>query len=273
MTQKAYSGAYSRRRYSNLAAANTAGGGNGCNVTIASGEPSMGTVHVMVLTDTTSSAFSLATDHKETMRGSAAGYGVGTTIRITAEPFPGYRFVQWQTKNGNTNRNPLTVKLEGDYWATARFELANQVQTRTIKVHWDDTMGRVQANGMDQNGQISGVNQGDTITLNANPNDGYHFVKWVGGPQNGTQTTAHYTFQANGNYDIAAVFAADSNGSNGNSDDHKEDEPLTPGNNVNYTPVSATLMAKAKSFVKQWWWALIIVAYIVYRETKKGGKA
>lgn len=61
-------------------------------------------------------------------------------------------------------------------------------------------------------GVVSGggiVTRGDTLTLNATANNGYHFVNWTEGGTQGTSNNP-YSFVANGNRNIVANFAIDS---------------------------------------------------------------
>ena len=288
MNRPAYSGAYSQRRFSNYTTADNApssGSASGrLNLSVSSGEPTMGEVSVLQLTaESPLQSESAVQQNTPASRGAAAS---GHTYRATAKAFEGYRFIQWQTNIdgvGNTSRNPLEFKLTKDTWLVARFEKlpTSQQQTRTANVSWDGKMGRVSGNGLvlDDSGRAnSGVlsaTQGSSVTLTASPLAGYHFVKWHGAPIEG-KTSAKITFQMNNNYTIGAEFAADepgtgTGGGGGN---------VIGGGGGSITdtpqPITESTVAKketgVKAFVKKWWWAILIVAYVVYKERKGGSK-
>ena len=137
----------------------------------------------------------------------------------------------------------------------------NMTERHFLVVTWNGEMGKVTGSGnYASNGGTSPANSGgatampgDTITLTATPDAGYHFVKWQGGPVDGnTNKTVDVTM--NDSYSIAAVFAADEYADK----DHRPKQ-------------TETITEKAMAFVKQWWWAILIVGYIVYKEMK-GGK-
>lgn len=238
--------------------------------------------------------------------GNTTRFREGTWLRAIAEPLPGYRFVQWQTNLGNntnstynTNLNPYTFKLTKNSWLGARFEKiaggngGNGNQTRTVQVQWNGEMGRVTCSspltydqGSPANSGSVVVSAGSMITLEAVHKDGYHFVKWQGVPIAG-KTDASVPFNVNNNYNIRAIFAKDDNGGgggggNGNSDDDggqvigKTDNPPTPGsgetpaNTTNSTTSTGDTTGKVMTFVKKYWWAILIVGYLYYKN-KKGG--
>lgn len=151
----------------------------------------------------------------------------------------------------NRNTNGINVGTSGPVNPTKRFFLM---------VGWNGAMGNVTGTGnysyatgnAPANSGAATAAEGDTITLTATPDAGYHFVKWQGGPVDGnTNKTVDVTM--NGNYSVVAVFAADEY-------DNKDQHPQTE-----------TLTQKATAFVMKWWWAILIVGYIIYNETK-GGK-
>ncbi|MBO7481983.1 MAG: leucine-rich repeat protein [Bacteroidales bacterium] len=94
-------------------------------------------------------------------------YEEGTEITLTAMPYEGYRFVQWD--DGNTE-NPRTITVTSDATYIAIFE-AEQAQQYTITVlSSNDAYGSVSGGGT--------YNDGDIATIMAMPNGGYLFDSW-----------------------------------------------------------------------------------------------
>lgn len=285
MTKQAYSGAFSRRIYSNYspssgtkaysADSGKSGDPGTYNLSVTSGEPEMGEARFVQLT-----AESPLQTNSAVQQSVAAGtkYAAGHTFRAIARAKDGYRFVQWQTNIdgvGNTSQNPIDFKLTKDTWLIARFVKIQGTgqQTHTSNISWNGTMGRVAGNGLEygngspaNSGTITAT-QGATVTLNAEPKDGFRFVKWTGGPSNGKETSKTYTFQMNNNYNIRAEFVAnDSNQGSGNG------SGIGGGIGISTTTTIKKQESGVVSFVKKWWWAILIVAYIVYKEGKGGSK-
>lgn len=140
----------------------------------------------------------------------------------------------------------------------------------TLKVSWNGAMGRVNGSG---NFQISPdtpaceasatVISGTSVALTATPLDGYHFVGWRGVPVEGV-TSQSVNVKVAADYNVTAVFAPDT------PVDHKE--PSGNGGNVpQITSQGGGIVDQVKPFVKKWWWAILIVAFIAYKEWK-GGK-
>ena len=117
----------------------------------------------------------------------AGTYLVGDTVTLTAIPNYGYHFVQWS--DGNTD-NPRTLVLTQDTTFTAEFR-TRSTNDRTVTVEYDAAQGQVTGAGVYQ--------IGDTVTLTAVPNDGYHFVQWSDGNTDNPRTlvlTQDTTFTA-----------------------------------------------------------------------------
>ena len=181
---------------------------------------------------------------------------------------------------------------------------------KTLSVKWDGSMGSVTGSGnFSTNGENFGLataSEGDTITLTAHPLRGYHFVKWAGGVSTSKNTNNPINIKMTTSVEVTAVFAKDADNPGGNGGGNGGSDPTlhveiggtinpsnieTPigsnggngnsngngsgnGNGNNGTTTDTTdggFMAKVKPFVKQWWWAILIVGYIVYKEWK-GGK-
>lgn len=146
------------------------------------------------------------------------------------------------------------------------------VKTSVLKVSWNGTQGRVTGSG---NFQIDAeapacqasakVVTGNTVTLVATPNAGYHFEGWRGMPVSGV-TDKSVTVKMMQDYNVSAVFAPDMPGEHhdlGGDHDHDAEKP----NVYQYKPQGG-IVDQVKPFVKKWWWAILIVAYIAYKEWK-----
>ena len=154
---------------------------------------------------------------------------------------------------------------------------------KTLSVKWDSSKGSVTGSGnfnaRDGFGLATAA-PGDTITLTARANQGYHFVKWGGGVLTSTNTSNPISIKMNTSVEVTAVFAKDSDDGTpppgGNDDpgplgyEGGENPPSGSGSNGRYDSYPRdNTMDKVKSFVKKWWWAILIVAYIVYKERAK----
>ena len=279
---KPYSGAYSRR-FSNYSAdadnAPSTGAATGYNLSVTSGEPTMGETVLTQLSAPNLVNSSVETPNTPAVRGL---YAAGVEMKAQAKAYNGYRFVQWQTNIdgvGYTSRNPLEFKVTKDTWLIARFERMPAALTKTASINWDGSMGRVNGNGLvlDDTGRANSgtlsATQGSSVTITAIPLSGYHFVKWHGAPVDG-KTSATVTFQMNNDYNIRAEFAADNpntgnGGSNGGNGGGGGGAIVDTPSVETPTVTGKTNTSKAMAFVKKWWWAILIVAYIVYKE--KGG--
>lgn len=156
------------------------------------------------------------------------------------------------------------------------------------------------------------VNNGDSISFKAVPKEGYHFVRWnVRTGQeimSGVNLSSpSITLRMNHSASLEALFEVDQqdpndnpgsgNGGNGGQDEPPyggQDEPpyggdqtgddpgayITGGGQSDIPTVIAhggtdhsyDIIEKAKPFVKKWWWAILIVGYIIYKERKGGLK-
>ena len=270
-----YSG---KRRYSNYTATS-----NGFTLTAYPDDPAKGEVQVTEVSTFSASKMvnnRSAQSNSENVFGSAGGQTGNKykTYQVKAVPKQGYQFVRWNTGTYLTDplRNPQTVTLSRNVELIACFaKVAGS--TCTVNVQWNATMGSVH-NDLMQNGSIA-VSQGSSIKLKATPKAGYHFVKWTGGPRTVDGSTAEEVqFAVASNCTINAVFEADTPENPGGENPGGENPGGGyPGGNggeqvsyTNYGIVKNDFIGPVLSFVKKWWWALLIVAYIVY-DSKKGG--
>ena len=100
-------------------------------------------------------------------------YNMGDTAELIATPNSGCQFMQWS--DGVTD-NPRYVIVTQDESFTAIF-----IKRVNIDVLSDDeTMGTTSGSGS--------YVVGETITISANPNEGYEFVRWSDGSTESTRT-------------------------------------------------------------------------------------
>ena len=112
---------------------------------------------------------------------------------ITATPNEGYHFVRWS--DGATD-NPYSFKVTSDTMIIALFVADEYTVTAEVN---DDVMGSVTGSGT--------YLYGDTATLTAISNEGYHFAGWSDGA-----TDNPYSFRVTSDTTITAIFEADESG-------------------------------------------------------------
>lgn len=156
----------------------------------------------------------------------------------------------------------------------------------TLKVSWNGAMGRVTGSGNYTvetatpacEGSAT-VIPGTTVTLTAEPDAGYHFEGWRGAPVEGV-TSQSVNIKVSNNLNVSAVFAPDTPGEHhdlGGDHDHDAEKP----NGYQYKPQGSSTGVLAflgvypmqgesnlRAFVRKYWWAILIVAYIAYKEWK-----
>ena len=122
----------------------------------------------------------------------------GDTVTLTATANPGYRFTSWTSVGGGTFANSSSVNTtftmpSGDVTVTANF-----VQVYTVTV--SSTAGGTAT------ADKTTAAAGETVTLTATPNSGYHFAGW--NVVSGTVTIQDKQFIMPANdVDIQAIFA------------------------------------------------------------------
>lgn len=298
MDKRTYSGAYFRRRYSN-ASTSTIGSTtphsttipfvpSGDTVTIVLGvnDASMGTINAVVV----QSANPGTPEEPVTNRDGSKTLTVarGSTVRVSARAATGYVLKNFT----GTPTPPATSTARFDVVAntncnfTAVFRQVSTPTYHTVSVVYNSTRGSVAGNGLtpepgypDDNGQMRAtmsVQNGNSVTLTAQPKQGYRFVRWEGltvaGKLNQTSANPQIVQQVFANLNLKAVFEPESGG--GSDDPHDKpdpDDPISPIDPVNpVNPSGGDITGKAIAFAKKWWWALLIVGYIVYKEMKGG---
>ncbi|MHC4120598.1 MAG: InlB B-repeat-containing protein, partial [Planctomycetota bacterium] len=116
----------------------------------------------------------------------------GDTLTIAATPDTGYHFTGWSGDASGTS-NPVTVTVTSAMSITANFSI-NQY---TVNV---DSSA---AGSTDQDGAHT-IDDGDTLTIAATPDTGYHFTGWSG---DASGTTNPLTVTVTSNMTVTASFA------------------------------------------------------------------
>jgi uncharacterized repeat protein (TIGR02543 family) len=130
-------------------------------------------------------------------------YREGTSVDIRAIPDGGYLFAGW-TFSGNTiadASSPSTkITIDRDATLTAKFIMPVPLTTLVIKT---GVGGTVTSPGID----TFTCKKGSVITLHAEPNEGYGFLKWTGDISTISDITAADTdVTVNGNITVTANF-------------------------------------------------------------------
>ena len=118
----------------------------------------------------------------------------------------------------------------------AGYAFTPTARTATVRVYTPPISYIIQVSASPVSyGSVTGggsVTNGSSVTLKATANSGYRFVKWT---ENGTEvsTANPYTFTANANRTLVAVFEANSSGSEGNGGNGNGGGTITmPSTNV-----------------------------------------
>ena len=131
-------------------------------------------------------------------------YNASTVLDLVAKADSGYRFVNWTgnvTAIANVNGATTTIKMNGDYSIVANFEKIPPGKV-TLTVSSTDG-GSVTAPGE----ATFAYDEGTVVNLEAEPEEGYSFVKWIGDVDGMADVTAvSTTITMNDNYSITATF-------------------------------------------------------------------
>lgn len=96
----------------------------------------------------------------------------GDSVKITATPAEGYKFVKWEVKEGGVSLSNSTAAETTFTMGTANVRLNAIFEAIPYSVSFD-TM----TNGNAETDKTSAT-IGETVTITAKPADGYKFVKW-----------------------------------------------------------------------------------------------
>ena len=152
-----------------------------------------------------------------------------TPAQVFASAYQYYHFVRWT--DGVTD-NPRTLTLTQDTLLTPVFAIDTYYVNGSV---WPTEYGYVEGSGLYQ--------AGDTLTLVAHANHGYHFVNWIDG--SGSVDTVH-TIVATGNLYVEAQFEPN------NYNVTFMVDPATPHGNIVYSDTYAYLVADSIMNVRQY---------------------
>lgn len=291
MNKNQFFGAYSRR-FSNYTAGNknTTSASGSYTLSVISENPEMGTVGAIKLVNVGSDV-NTPSQNQGDRGGASKSFPAGTRFRAVATPKTGYEFVSWKTNLGAGSQartittNPFEFVLSQNVVLTAQFKKKPKAQDeKTLNVRWNGTMGRVNCNAPAfvygnespaNNGSITAP-EGTPVTLTANPLAGYRFVRWNGlaiGVNMPDKTSPTITIAIR-NLSLTAVFEEDNAGVGGEETpggwEHHEGPGEYPSQETGgYTSHQGS--GGLIDLVKKWWWVLLI-AYIIYKETEGGSK-
>jgi hypothetical protein len=131
-------------------------------------------------------------------------YDSGTVLDLVAEADSGYRFVNWTgdvTAIENINGASTTITMNDDYSVAANFaEIPRPRVTLTVS---SSSGGSVATPGE----ATFPYDEGTVVNLNAEPEEGYRFVVWIGDVDEiADVTAASTTITMNEDYSIIATF-------------------------------------------------------------------
>ena len=155
--------------------------GEGC-----SGEPFSDGQEAIVNVGIPSASGSLTVETVVEGSGSALGAGAGAVMRsdyapeydggigvvLTAEPYPGYKFLRWFGGGiTNTTSNPVIVRIDGDTTVQAVFQVAYQVNSPR------NCGGSICVSPASSDGYYG---EGQVVEVTAAPTHGWQFDHWEG---------------------------------------------------------------------------------------------
>ena len=294
---------YSQRRFSNASVTASVTGGQSATtqhrVVLQVNDLAMGSVSckvetLPVISLESATLVSSQSQYNRFSTVNSIAYAHGTVIRITATPATNnYVLDHFEDGDGNrlnTNTRLLRLEVTKDVTVRAVFRKANTTPTQfDLRVEWDKSRGSVTGRpALGADGSVL-VNNGQTVTLTAVPKDGYVLKEWNGTQVAGKWVPMHGSTieqQIFSNRTITALFVPKevSPATNEETADPLDPDPVISGGGGGsvptdtgsepYVPDTATpvgLIDQVKPFVKKWWWAILIVAYIVFKN-KKGGE-
>ena len=150
----------------------------------------------------------------------SGSYTYNTSATVKATPNPGYKFSGWFDGNTKVSSSAnYSFNVTKNVTLTAQFEL----NPYTITVN-ADTGGTVTGGGS--------YLHGNSVTVTATPNSGYHFVGWFNG-NNKVNDSAGYSFTVTEDVTLTAKFEKDAAPDNPNQPDNPgggNDQPQQPDN-------------------------------------------
>ena len=129
---------------------------------------------------------------------------VGEVVNLVAEPEDGYRFVRWTgdvCTLGNINAASTSITMQGNFPITANFAIPPTQYSLSVA---STAGGSVTTPGEG----TSSYDEGTVVDLVAKPEEGYHFVGWIGDVNAIADIdAASTTIRTDGDYSAKAIFA------------------------------------------------------------------
>jgi hypothetical protein len=132
-----------------------------------------------------------AIDGSVTKSPDKASYNDGETVTLEAIPKTGYNFINWSGDLSGSD-NPTTLVMDTDKSVIASFAI------KTYSINVTAVHGSV-AKSPNQ----TSYKHGETVTLKAAPNEGYHFTSWSGDLSGSSNPT---TLAMNADKSVTAIF-------------------------------------------------------------------
>jgi len=131
-------------------------------------------------------------------------YDAGRVLDLVAAADSGYRFVRWTgdvTTIANVNGATTTITMNDDYSIVANFV---EIPPGQVSL----TVSSTDGGSVTTPGEATfPYDEGTVVDLEAEPEEGYHFVVWIGDVDDVANVTAASTaITMNGNYSIIAAF-------------------------------------------------------------------
>ena len=131
-------------------------------------------------------------------------YNASRVLDLVAEADSGYRFVNWTgdvTTIANVNGATTTITMNGDYSIVANFA---QIPPGKVTL----TVSSTDGGSVTAPGEATFTyDEGTVVDLEAEPEEGYRFVIWIGDVDDiADATAASTTITMNDNYSITATF-------------------------------------------------------------------
>jgi len=163
-----------------------------------------------------------AVDGSITKNPDKASYNHGETVTLQAVPNKDYSFTNW-SGNLSGGTNPVTLVMDANKSVSAGFALKAYSLTVTAV-----------GGSVTKNPDKASYNRGETVTLQAAPNEGYDFTNWSGDLSGGTNPV---TLVMDADKTVAATFAFKAD----------EAEAKFTGINLVYIPAGSFMMGSGDS--------------------------
>lgn len=148
--------------------------------------------------------FTLTTSVSNALHGSISRspdsdkYEENTEVTLTANPATGYKFLRWEGDFNSYDSSTAKVIMDTNKTINAIFASISSTIYTVTNNQVDTTMGNVKLE------KETLVENGDSLTITAVPNEGYKFTGWSGI----TDQSNPVTITVNGNTSISPIFEA-----------------------------------------------------------------